>query len=103
MLLIIHTSSWGSHTHTKVLTIVHVTQDTVSCNYQAVIMLILQHHILPVYIKFSCYTYLASFPGPSQILSHSRGEKSGEGLGSKLRHGPEMVDSVSTNRVRITY
>ena len=37
---------------------------------------------------------LASSPGPSQILSRSRGEKSGEGLGSKLRHGPEMVDSV---------
>ena len=40
---------------------------------------------------------IASSPGHSQILSHSRGEKSGEGLGSKLRHGPEMVDSVSTN------
>ena len=39
---------------------------------------------------------IASSPGPSQILSRSRGEKSGEGLGSKLRHGPEMVDSVST-------
>ena len=39
---------------------------------------------------------LASSPGHSQILSRSRGEKSGEGLGSKLRHGPEMVDSVST-------
>ena len=41
-------------------------------------------------------------PGPSQILSRSRGE-SGEGLESKLRHGPEMVDSVSTNRVHVTY
>ena len=39
---------------------------------------------------------LASYPGHSQILSRSCGEKSGEGLGSKLRHGPEMVDSVST-------
>ena len=39
---------------------------------------------------------IASSPGPSQILSHSRGEKSGEGLGAKLHHGPEMVDSVST-------
>ena len=39
---------------------------------------------------------IASSPGPSQILSRSRGEKSGEGLGAKLRHGPEMVDSVST-------
>ena len=44
---------------------------------------------------------LASSPGPSQILSRCCGEKSGEGLGSKLRHGPEMVDSVSTNRVHI--
>ena len=41
---------------------------------------------------------LASSPGHSQILSRSRGEKSGEGLGSKLCHGPEMVDSASTNR-----
>ena len=40
---------------------------------------------------------LASSPGHSQILSRSCGEKSGEGLGAKLRHGPEMVDSVSTN------
>ena len=28
---------------------------------------------------------LASSPGPTQILSHSREEKSGKGLGSKLR------------------
>ena len=28
------------------------------------------------------------------MLSCSRGEKSGEGLGSKLHNGPEMVDSV---------
>ena len=42
-----------------------------------------------------CGGLLASSPGPSQILSRSHGEKSGEGLGSKLRHGPEMVDSVS--------
>jgi len=40
---------------------------------------------------------LALSPGYSQILSRSRGEKSGEGLGAKLRHGLEMVDSVSTN------
>ena len=39
---------------------------------------------------------LASSPGHSQILYRSCGEKSGEGLGSKLRHGLEMVDSVST-------
>ena len=29
---------------------------------------------------------LASSPCPTQILSRSRGEKSGESLGSKLRH-----------------
>ena len=40
---------------------------------------------------------LALSPGHSQILSHSCGEKLGEGLGVKLRHGLEMVDSVSTN------
>ena len=39
---------------------------------------------------------LASSPGHSQILSRSRGEKSGEGLAPLLRHGPEMVDSVTT-------
>ena len=36
-------------------------------------------------------------PGHSQILSRSCGEKLREGLESKLRHGLEMVDSVSTN------
>ena len=46
---------------------------------------------------------LASSPGPSQILSRSHGEKLGEGLGSKLRNRPEMVDSVSTNRVHSKY
>ena len=40
---------------------------------------------------------IASSPDPSQILSRSRGEKLGEGLGIKLRHGPEMVDSVNKN------
>ena len=50
-----------------------------------------------------CTSRLASSPVPSQILSHSREEKSGEGLGSKLCHGPEMVDSVSTNWVHVTY
>ena len=40
---------------------------------------------------------VASSPGHCQVLSHSRGEKSGEGLGLLLRHGQEMVDSVSTN------
>ena len=46
---------------------------------------------------------VASSQGHSQILSRSRGEKSGEGLGSKLRHRLETVDSVSTNRVHVTY
>ena len=41
---------------------------------------------------------LASLSGCSQILSHSRGEKLGEGFGSLLRHRLEMVDSVSINR-----
>ena len=51
--------------------------------------------------EFGAYTepqgvLVASSPGHSQILSRSRGEKKlGEGLGSKLRHEPEMVDSVS--------
>ena len=44
-----------------------------------------------------CVIDLPSSPGHSQILSRSHGEKSGEGLGSKLSHGPEMVDSVSTS------
>ena len=35
---------------------------------------------------------IASFPGHSQILSHSREEKSGEVLGTLLRHELEMVD-----------
>ena len=39
---------------------------------------------------------IASSPGHSKILSRSRGEKSGEGAWYQyLRHGPEMVDSVS--------
>ena len=41
-------------------------------------------------------------PRSSQILSRSRGEKSEEGLGAKLRYRPEMVDSVSTNQVHVT-
>ena len=42
---------------------------------------------------------VALSPGHSLILSRSRGEKSGEGMGSKLCHGLEMVDLVSTNQV----
>ena len=46
---------------------------------------------------------VALFPGHSQILSRSHVEKSGEGLGTFLCHGPEMVDLVIANRVHITY
>ena len=46
---------------------------------------------------------IASSPGHSQILSRSHGEKLGEVLGSKLRHRLEMVDSVSRNRLHVTY
>ena len=52
---------------------------------------------------FSADLDVTSSPGPSQILSRSCGEKSGEDLGAKLHHEPEMVDSVSTNRVHVTY
>ena len=38
---------------------------------------------------------LASFPGHSQILSRSCGDKLGEGLVPLLCHGLEMVDLVS--------
>ena len=56
------------------------------------------HYIIMILQKcFVCDNHiLASSSGHSQILSRSHGEKSGEGLGSKLRHRPEMVDSVST-------
>ena len=37
-----------------------------------------------------------SVNGPIMNFSIRRGEKVGEGLVSLLRHGPEMVDSVST-------
>ena len=43
---------------------------------------------------------LSLIPRPLPDLSRSRGEKSGEGLGSKLRHGPEMVDSVGGRLVQ---
>ena len=41
-----------------------------------------------------CYIVALS---PGQILSCSCGVKLGGGLESLLRHGPKMVDSVSTN------
>ena len=54
-----------------------------------------------VTLKFSL-TFIASSPGPTQILSRSHGEKSGEGLGAKLCHDRKWwtrllrnVDSVS--------
>ena len=50
--------------------------------------------ISPTFFQHS--NFVASSPGHSQILSRSHGEKSGEGLGAKLRHRPEMVDSVCT-------
>ena len=48
-----------------------------------------------LYTKNESTVVLASSPGYSQILSRSRGVKSGEGLVPILRHGPEMVDSAS--------
>ena len=64
-------------------------------NFLLSAMLVYNYKDAPI---LSIAVRLASSPGHSQILSHSRGEKSGEGLGSKLHHGSEMVDSVSTNR-----
>ena len=52
--------------------------------------------IKPSRATVECNTVLASSPGHSQILSRSRGEKSGEGLVPLLRHRPEMVDSILT-------
>ena len=46
---------------------------------------------------------LVSFPGHFQILSRSRGEKSGKGLWSKLCHRPEMVNLVSTLVMRTLF
>ena len=54
----------------------------------------ISRNLPPVLKTVTCTVHIASSPGHSQILSRSRGEKSGEGLGAKLRHGPEMVDSV---------
>ena len=48
------------------------------------------------FLTKSCMFALASSLGHSKILSRSCGEKLGEGLVPLLRHGPEMVDSVST-------
>ena len=44
-----------------------------------------------------CYILLASSPqAPPRLYLTAMEKKSGEGPGSKLRNGPEMVDSVST-------
>ena len=56
---------------------------------------VFKHFVLLERYCFASRTELASSPGHSQILSCSRGEKSGEGLVPILRHGPEMVDSIS--------
>ena len=53
--------------------------------------------------QYSCASKSSLSPGHSQILSRSHVEKSGEGLGTFLRHGPEMVDLVITNQVHIMY
>ena len=58
---------------------------------------------MDVCITAYCVGILALSTGHSQILSRSHEGKSGEGLGSLLHHGPEMVDTVSTNQVRIMY
>ena len=55
-------------------------------------------HVPPTMALNLCWepgNKVALSPGHSHILSHSREEKLGEGLGAKLCHGPEM-DSVST-------
>ena len=51
-------------------------------NFLLSAMLVYNYKDAPI---LSIAVRLASSPGHSQILSHSRGEKSGEGLGSKLR------------------
>ena len=52
------------------------------------------HYVCPT--TACTYTLIPSSPCHAQILSRSRGEKSGEGLGTLLCHRPQMVDSVST-------
>ena len=56
---------------------------------------------LSILLLFSLSPSLGPRPLPDFISQLWR--KSGEGLGAKLHHGPEMVDSVSTNRVHVTY
>ena len=53
--------------------------------------------VLQAHESLACETIIASSPDHSQILSHSRGEKSEEGLGSLVCHKLEVVDTVSTN------
>ena len=52
-------------------------------------------HDYPYGNSSDCLIYVASSPGHSQILSHSREKKLGEGLGSLLLHRPEMVDTIA--------
>ena len=62
----------------------------------------------PIYLCFSTcsYEHVASSPGHSQILSRScreNREKAWDQNYAKLRHRPEMVDSVCTNRTMQNY
>ena len=63
-------------------------------------------HDDPSHVGFYALVFLSSFlqipqvnrslvPRPLTDLFHSHREKLGQGLGSLLRHRPEMVDSVS--------
>ena len=64
-------------------------------------MSVLHLHHLPSTLPYS-HTLppsLSLISGHPQILSRSCGEKSGEGLGSLLCHGLEMVDMVNTYNV----
>ena len=57
------------------------------------------NHLCTIIIPILCVFYsLVPRPLPNLIS-----QPSGEGLGSLLRHELEMVDTVSTNRVHITY
>ena len=50
-----------------------------------------------VQAKAETWCTVASSPGHSHFSSCSRGGKSGEGLGTLLDHGSEMVDLASAN------
>ena len=74
-----------------------------------------ENHLTPMSATpyYACNTMcIASSPGHSQILSRSHEEKSGEGLGAKLRHGVtdrkwwtrlvRNMDSVCTTKSTIS-